>query len=184
MPHNSEGLKSLPKFCCTDGTLKQVHKTGLGSSAALVTSLVAGILSHFNALPDNITSESTEWTESLHIVHNLSQIVHCKCQGKIGSGFDISSAVWGSHMYRRFSPDILSGFFDHDKTRALFDPQKLWNIVDRHKTAWDSEASCFNLPNGLNLVLSDVHGGSNTPKMVGQILKWKRENPNISKCSL
>lgn len=41
-------------------------------------------------------------------MHNLAQISHCAAQGKIGSGFDISSATYGSQVYTRFSPSVLS----------------------------------------------------------------------------
>ena len=44
----------------------------------------------------------------LALVHNLAQFCHCLAQGKVGSGFDVSAAVYGSHRYRRFSADVLS----------------------------------------------------------------------------
>jgi phosphomevalonate kinase len=42
------------------------------------------------------------------LIHNVAQFVHCFAQGKVGSGFDVSSAVWGSHSYKRFNPAILT----------------------------------------------------------------------------
>lgn len=78
-----------------------MHKTGLGSSAALITSLVAALLLHFEMIEDVTTEKNKKW------VHNIAQFVHCFAQGKVGSGFDVSSAVWGSHCYKRFNPDIL-----------------------------------------------------------------------------
>lgn len=42
--------------------------------------------------------------EDLALLHNAAQLAHCAAQGKVGSGFDVSSAVWGSQVYRRFDP--------------------------------------------------------------------------------
>jgi phosphomevalonate kinase len=96
-----DALASLDPFCKTHATLGTVHKTGLGSSAALTTSLVAGLLKHFGAV------KTLSEDEDLCVVHNTAQLVHCYAQGKVGSGFDVSSAVYGSHRYNRFSPSVL-----------------------------------------------------------------------------
>lgn len=40
-------------------------------------------------------------------VHNVAQYVHCLAQGKVGSGFDVSSATFGSQLYTRFAPEVL-----------------------------------------------------------------------------
>ncbi len=45
-------------------------------------------------------------------LHNLAQAAHCAAQGKVGSGFDVGAAVFGSCSYRRFSPSILEGLGD------------------------------------------------------------------------
>lgn len=85
--------------------VENVKKTGLGSSAAMTTSLVFAILLHFGAV-----SESRDGISGVDLVHNLAQISHCFAQGKIGSGFDISSACYGSHIYNRFSPNMLEKY--------------------------------------------------------------------------
>lgn len=41
------------------------------------------------------------------LAHNLAQFVHCVAQGKVGSGFDVSAAVFGSHLYTRFDPSVI-----------------------------------------------------------------------------
>lgn len=46
--------------------------------------------------------------EGLRIAHNLYQACHCVAQGKIGSGFNVSSAIDGSHVYTRFFKCVLS----------------------------------------------------------------------------
>lgn len=40
-------------------------------------------------------------------MHNLAQYVHSLAQGKIGSGFDVSAAVHGSQVYKRFDVKCL-----------------------------------------------------------------------------
>ncbi|RKP22268.1 ribosomal protein S5 domain 2-type protein [Syncephalis pseudoplumigaleata] len=86
LPVSRQGLQALPRFCRTDRRLRDVHKTGLGSSAALTTSLVAALLAFLDVCqPDD--------ADGRRIVHNLAQVCHCYAQGKIGSGFDVSAAA-------------------------------------------------------------------------------------------
>merc|ERR1711977_471533 len=92
------------KFTDFGVRLQDAHKTGLGSSAALVTAFTGAILSHY--LPSSIFTLSSP--EGRSKLHNLAQAAHCAAQGKVGSGFDVASAVYGSCLYRRFSPGILS----------------------------------------------------------------------------
>jgi phosphomevalonate kinase len=109
----------------------------------------------------------------LRVLHNLAQASHSHAQGKVGSGFDIASAVYGSCLYKRFSPSLLSalpspgnpGFAS--KLRALIEGD-----------AWDTEIrkAAIKMPNGLRLVMCDVDCGSETPGMVKQLLKWRQEN--------
>ncbi|TKY90996.1 hypothetical protein EX895_000995 [Sporisorium graminicola] len=103
-------LSSLPPFSPQKCRISDVHKTGLGSSAAMTTSLVACFLLHLQAVvpkgPDSLE------TEDLALIHNLAQLAHCAAQGKIGSGFDVSAAIWGSQLYRRFEPKVLQACLD------------------------------------------------------------------------
>lgn len=66
-------------------------KTGLGSSAALTTSLVSSLLQWFEVTRVGLRPDS----EDRRVVHNLAQLVHAVAQGKIGSGFDVAAAVYG-----------------------------------------------------------------------------------------
>ena len=47
-------------------------------------------------------------TETLTIIFRLAQICHCHAQGKVGSGFDVAAACYGSHIYQRIPKDILA----------------------------------------------------------------------------
>lgn len=48
----------------------------------------------------------------LQLLHNLAQYVHSLAQGKVGSGFDVSAALWGSQVYRRFAVECLGGLLE------------------------------------------------------------------------
>jgi len=154
--------------------LEEANKTGLGSSAALVTAITAAILSfHLPRQQFDLSSEP-----SRRILHNLAQAAHCAAQGKVGSGFDVASAVYGSCLYRRFSPSILSSSADPgtpDFMGALRTLVEEGNLD--HK--WDTEIQrdAVKVPKGLRLVLCDVSGGSQTPGMVKQVLAWRKEKP-------
>jgi phosphomevalonate kinase len=162
------------------------RKTGLGSSAALVSALCGALLAYFGLvhLPDagatkdeQLDSKDTT-TRDLRLVHNLAQFAHFKAQGKIGSGFDVSSAVYGSHVYVRFDPIILqvrsiSAFGQHINTakRAGEKPEDIAELISGH---WDSEVHALPLPSGLRLMLGDVSAGSKTPVMVSLVDAWRR----------
>lgn len=90
----------------------EVAKTGLGSSAAMTTSVVAALLQYLGAVSLPIQTKSHPEEKSvnsdLDLVHIVAQSAHCIAQGKVGSGFDVSAAVYGSQRYVRFSPGVLS----------------------------------------------------------------------------
>lgn len=105
-----ESLALLPPFSSitfnaeeSDGQKPEVAKTGLGSSAAMTTAVVAALLQYLG-----IVDLSSNQDVDLDVVHMIAQTAHCIAQGKVGSGFDVSSAVYGSQRYVRFSPDVIS----------------------------------------------------------------------------
>ncbi|KAL5116559.1 phosphomevalonate kinase [Pleosporales sp. CAS-2024a] len=150
-------------------SLKEAHKTGLGSSAALVTSFTAAVLGFY--LPKDKWDLTTE--DGLRVLHNLSQASHSHAQGKVGSGFDIASAVYGSCLYKRFSPSLLSGLPAPGSPGFA---TALKNLVEGPK--WDTEIhkAAIKMPKGLRLVMCDVDCGSETPAMVKQVLQWRQAN--------
>jgi len=163
-----------------------IRKTGMGSSATLVTSLVGCLLRFFDliALPLRIQSHGQEERQQqdtqnvqdgLRIAHNLSQICHCYAQGKIGSGFDVSSAVYGSHIYSRFSPSILQHVLsDENPHRAgLLDVVRDSSTCNDSTPIWDCTVTPLRLPKGLELLMADVCGGSESPSMARKIVSWK-----------
>ena len=149
------------KFLYHSKEITEVNKTGLGSSAGLVTSLTAAILSTlFSSFTIN-----NEWKSK---VHNIAQVAHCKAQGKIGSGFDVASATFGSIVYQRFEASLINKVFES----SIAD---LVHLIDKEN--WNMVNDQCSLPKGIRLLMGDVKGGSETPKMVSKVMEWKNKNP-------
>jgi phosphomevalonate kinase len=160
-------LDQLQPFNPLPRPITQINKTGLGSSAALTTSLTAALLSYLKIIDLPSSSSPTPGqSTSLDIVHALAQLSHCLAQGKIGSGFDVASAVYGSHAYRRFSPSMST-------PHLPIVPSGLRKALVRDK--WDQTINPLRLPKGLRLVLADVDAGTDTPSFVNKVLWWKVE---------
>lgn len=96
----------------------------------------------------------------------------------MGSGFDVASAVYGSCLYRRFSPSILSNHVEPGQAKFA---SQLRALVDEtgETGQWDTEVRKdeVRVPKGLRLVMCDVSCGSQTPGMVKRVLAWRKEKP-------
>ncbi|KAJ8774184.1 hypothetical protein K2173_009615 [Erythroxylum novogranatense] len=150
----------------------EVAKTGLGSSAAMTTAVVAALL-HYLGVVDLSSCSKDKNQEYLDIVHIIAQSAHCIAQGKVGSGFDVSCAVYGSQHYVRFSPQVLSSAQDAAEGVPLEDV-----IADILNGKWDHERTEFSLPPLMTLLLGEPGiGGSSTPSMVGAVKKWQKSDP-------
>ncbi len=170
---SSTTLSSSSKFTDFGVRLQDAHKTGLGSSAALVTAFTGAILSHY--LPTSIFDFSSP--EGRSKLHNLAQAAHCTAQGKVGSGFDVAAAVYGTCVYRRFSPSILDSLGESSSPGFA---TRLRNIVDdTAEQKWDTEISKgqIEIPRGMALVMCDVDCGSQTVGMVNKVLEWRKNEP-------
>ncbi|KAI3692188.1 hypothetical protein L6452_31999 [Arctium lappa] len=184
LPLTPESLASLPPFTSItfnseqangENSKPEVAKTGLGSSAAMTTAVVAALLNYFGVV--NLSSYSgSQHQENLDVVHIIAQTAHCMAQGKVGSGFDVSSAVYGSHRYVRFSPEVISSAQDAIRFMPLEEV-----IAEVLKRKWDHERTKFSLPPLMNLLLGEPGtGGSSTPSMVGAVKKWQKSDPQKS----
>ncbi|KAM0749229.1 Phosphomevalonate kinase [Meredithblackwellia eburnea MCA 4105] len=192
-------------FAPLNTTIRDVHKTGLGSSAAMVTSLVSSLFLHWTSPPTDdpahaaaILSASPPLPSSFTrpsdrpqgpdkatttLVHNLAQYVHSLAQGKVGSGFDVSAAVWGSQVYRRFAVECIGELLERKDTDGeVSSVQLLKTLSPLLNHSWTNSAtsamvSSFALPPRVVLILADVDAGSNTPSMVGKVLAWRKKSP-------
>ncbi|POM65851.1 Phosphomevalonate Kinase [Phytophthora palmivora] len=146
---------------------------GMGSSAALVTSLVAALVDFF--VP---AMNFDEQEKDLELVHNLAQLSHCYVQRKIGSGFDVSAACFGSQRYTRFPASILNAFTSEEAMK----PEEIANCLT-NRTLWNtsSRVKPVQLPSSFHLMMGDVSSGSATVSMVRQVMKWQKEQPEQAK---
>lgn len=142
-------------------------KTGLGSSAALVSAIVAVLFAQFDLL-----------TKYNALAHHLAQFCHCSAQGKVGSGFDVAAAFYGSQRYTRFSPQLIESLLQTATQTPLSSTQLL---VTLQTSSPFIKHIPFSLPPGLHLLLGDVQGGSETPGMVKKVLEWRKKDEKVAK---
>jgi phosphomevalonate kinase len=136
----------------------KVVKSGLGSSAALTVAAVAGVLKAF------------EVHANKNQIHKLAQVAHSIATGKVGSGFDIAAATYGSIVYSRYSPDIVKNF------PVDYTNEDLAKIV---KKRWDYTVEKLSLPKELRLVFANFVGEAMiTTAGVGSVSEFKKNNPD------
>lgn len=145
--------------------ITQVSKTGMGSSAGLVTVLTTAL---YSAISDNPSISS-----SLQTIHNLAQIAHCLAQGKVGSGFDVAAAAFGSIVYRRFHPHVINPVIGQLSSLNAECSDELRRVVT---SDWKVQTSRCALPGRIRLLMGDISGGSETPKLVSKVLNWRSLN--------
>jgi phosphomevalonate kinase len=141
----------------------EVSKTGLGSSASLTSSLVACLHAEYGV-------------EDVELIHRVSQVAHSVAQGKIGSGFDVFTAIYGTSIYKRFDPTLISTLMSRsDCNKGHLSVGALKECVQA-ETGWAEHRPFRGLPLGVHLLLADIHqGGSGTPGMVAKIMDWKKK---------
>ncbi|KAG8970325.1 phosphomevalonate kinase [Tulasnella sp. 419] len=169
LPSTIDSLSLIPRFAPTNTTLGDVHKTGLGSSAALITSLVCALLIHLSVITAESLSEANVINEGRALAHNVAQYIHCLAQGKVGSGFDVSSATFGSQLYKRFDPEVIQALMVDELPSS-----PLYPILSPSNAAWNHQVNSFQLPPMTRLMLADVDAGSDTPSLVGKVLAWRK----------
>ena len=200
LPLTSKALSSLPSFieCPIDpetGELN-VSKTGMGSSAALTTSLVGAWLKYFKIAHlggqrpgllglvefglhslsyilrgEGHNTSGTSSDEEKRIVHNLAQVCHSVAQGKIGSGFDVAAAVYGTQTYSRFPSSILDIVFANPTADSIYNA-----VMERDN--WTQRIQALNLPHGFDIIMGDVCGGSESTSMAKKVLSWRKSENN------
>lgn len=164
LPVTVHNLSQLPPHLPLVG---EVSKTGLGSSAAMTTSVVA-CLNRILVGPGKVDRDT---------VHSIAQIAHSVAQKKIGSGFDVYTAVFGTCAYRRFCPEGVSAMVGDTESPSTAHIPVLQRSMSTIRSSVQHTA--FHLPPGITLLLGDSHkGGSSTPGMVVKIMNWKKSVEN------
>lgn len=158
-PVTTEALRRVPPHQPLVG---EVSKTGLGSSAAMTSSFVACL--HRLFVGETIDVER---------IHRVAQVAHSVAQGKIGSGFDVYTAIYGTSIYTRFPAAKASVMMASEPPKTV-DTAVLAQCIDSSQT-WVTPTAFHRLPRGLTMMLADIHqGGSSTPGMVASIFNWRK----------
>ena len=88
-----------------DSPVEKCEKTGLGSSSGVIVILIKSIFWVF-------LKESSLDFKNLNKIHMLSQLSNYVIQDKIGSGFDITAAVYGSCLFQRIPKKLMVYLLD------------------------------------------------------------------------
>lgn len=130
------------------------HKYGLGSSAAVVTAIVASILAKFS--PKQPTED---------VVFKLASIAHVRVQGN-GSGADIAASTYGGILtYTSFQAEWLLAELEYEKSmHALV--EKDWKYLSIEPAT---------LPTELSLCIGWTGSPASTGSLVKEIRKLKGE---------
>jgi phosphomevalonate kinase len=110
------------------------------------------------------------------VLHNLAQLAHCAAQGKIGSGFDVATAVYGSSVYQRFSPSLVPGVAPGEAGFASLVTKTVGDGVE--KDNWDYNIHPVALPPGVAIRMVDVDCGTQTVGMVKKVHDWRDAHPH------
>lgn len=75
------------------------------------------------------------------------------------------------------SDDALVCFFYLEDLASMnsFSQPKLLPVLSPSNNAWDYHVENFKLPPYTRIMLADVDAGSDTPSLVGKVLKWRKE---------
>lgn len=168
LPVTAANLRTVPQHAPLVG---DVSKTGLGSSAALTTSLVGCIIHYFSDTMAHLDRAAVAHKEC---IHRVAQVAHSIAQGKIGSGFDVFTAAYGSNVYSRFSPQRVDALMGTKQPTSLA-PADVASAVSLDVPWVPARPAFSGLPPRVNLMLADIHqGGSSTPGMVAKIMGWRK----------
>lgn len=157
LPPNPKG----GRFSKSTHSISETPKTGLGSSAALITSLCSALFLFHSSDRQPLTELDERENRT---IHNLAQIAHSRAQGKIGSGFDVASAVYGSCIYSRFPASLIESL-PAETSRSFSSALK--DLVDAN---WPMKIQTVQLRPKRRLLMGDVKKGSSTPNMVRRVV--------------
>ena len=137
----------------------RISKSGLGSSAAVIVATISAVLTLFEVdLKEN------------DALHKLAQLSHSVATGKVGSGFDVAAAVYGSSVYTRYSPAMVETF---PKDYGADD------VVASVRKNWDFSIKKVELPPIFDTAFASfVNDSAITVSLVNGVRKFKAANPD------
>lgn len=138
-------------------------KYGLGSSAAVVTSVITAILKAF--LPTEPPAP---------VIFKLASITHVKTQGN-GSGADVAASTYGGVLaYTSFQSEWLKEAIEaaHTLTELVSKEWKYWSVAH------------IRLPETLHMSIGWTGKPASTSQLVKQILELRQSDPESFKAFL
>ncbi|HLR68930.1 phosphomevalonate kinase [Virgibacillus alimentarius] len=129
-------------------------KYGLGSSAAVVTSIIAAILKKYLPNP------------SASLIFKLAAISHVKTQGN-GSGADVAASSYGGMLkYASFQAEWLKEMYRN--ANSLMELlEENWSYLSVHPVS---------LPENVHICIGWTGNPASTAKLVDKVLKLKQNN--------
>ena len=130
-------------------------KTGFGTSSTTVVAFVTSLLLSWNCLKsvslDNVDTNTISLSEKdKFIISSISMQAHFEAQGKVGSGYDIITAIHGSCIFEK----------QEGQLGCLFTP--------------------FHFPECFDIVFScGGKTSSKTSSFVKEVMKWRRESNSM-----
>ncbi len=138
-------------------------KSGLGSSAGVTVAGIAAALA-----VSKHGSEAAMVDKDL--IHKLAQLSHGIATGKIGSGYDIAAATYGSLVYTRYSPSLINTL-PKDYTND--------DIIKVTKAVWDYSVENFSFPEKFGIVFANfVNESTSTAAFVSKVNEFKARDPD------
>lgn len=149
-------------------------KTGLGSSACVIVSVVSVLLRRFLSLNEN---------DMKALVEFASQIANSLAQAKIGSGFDVASAVYGNILFQRRSPKGISLFLEEERKNWPKGKEEALELVRSFSESSEYKAVQMDLRD-YDLTLLSLQRDTDTRKSVGSLSSAFAKKPDLSKIVL
>lgn len=149
---------------------------GIGSSACLIVSLISSLMFSWNLIDEKVFYRE-EKDSKLSLIHLLSQIANIIAQNKIGSGFDISTAMYGSQIFQKFPESLIT-----DEILKMFTMMndfftlktKFFEIIEKFKIYEDKLVNIKT--KNTQILMLDFTMGSDTRVLVGKVKEYLKEN--------
>ena len=121
--------------------------------------------------------ENQEFSSHYTIIHLLSQITNIIAQNKIGSGFDISTAVYGSQLFQKLPETLINENF-----LSNFSKMTNFQMINKElepiiRVFQEYEKNLIKIPKtDKKFVLIDFTVGSDTRILVSKVKEYLKEN--------
>ncbi|KAA6388468.1 MAG: putative Phosphomevalonate kinase [Streblomastix strix] len=173
-------LQRNPSHCSSVG------KTGLGSSACLVTSLTATLVSYFDkTIP---VSNTDQYASFINKTFRISHYVHSLLQGRYGSGFDVSCCCYGTQIFKQGERKPIKS--ESNIQEKEINQRIEWEDIplpDLHifdHTLHDGSIQLLSpFPSALWICICEIGDGSSTVSLASQLNEWKKKAKEGEKTS-